>query len=76
MYYFLNRKEINIQLANTARGSANQANISNKIIEQFEFYLPPIEEQNKIANIENISDEELKIIEMREAEIVKILNTK
>ena len=35
-----------------------------------------IEMQKQIVNVENISNEELKFIEMREAEIVKILNMK
>ena len=37
-------------------------------------YQDMIDMQNKIANIENISDEELKFVQMREAEITKILN--
>lgn len=41
-----------------------------------EAYIQMIEDQKKIANIENISDGEINVVEMREAEIVKILNAK
>ncbi len=44
--------------------------------ENAEQYQQMIDMQNQIANVENISDEELKQIEMREAQIVKALNMK
>ena len=44
--------------------------------ENEEQYKQMIEMQNKIANIEQISDEELKMVESKEAQIIKILNTK
>ena len=44
--------------------------------ENEEQYKQMIEMQNKIANIEQISDEELKMVESKEAQIIKILNAK
>lgn len=51
LYYFLNRKEINIQLANTARGSANQANISVSNITDLLVPLPNKTIQDKIVDV-------------------------
>ncbi len=51
LYYFLNRKEINLLLANTASGSANQANIGSANITNLRIPLPCRAIQDKIVNI-------------------------
>lgn len=51
LYYFLNRKEINILLANTANGSANQANISASQILKLNVPMFPKSTQDKIVDI-------------------------
>lgn len=51
LYYFLNRKEINILLANTASGSANQANISASQILKLDVPMISKSTQDKIVSI-------------------------
>ena len=51
LYYFLNRKEINILLANTASGSANQANISASQILKLDVPMVSKSTQDKIVSI-------------------------
>lgn len=51
LYYFLNRREVNLQLANSASGSANQANISTKNITSLIVPLPKKVIQDKIVDI-------------------------
>ena len=61
IYYIFSQQKTLDWLVGNSSGSANQANISNKIIEQFEFYLPPIEEQNKIATILSNLDNKIEL---------------
>ena len=51
LYYFLNRKEINILLANTASGSANQVNISASQILKLDVPMVSKSTQDKIVSI-------------------------
>lgn len=51
LYYFLNRKEINTLLANTASGSANQANISASQILKLDVPMISKSTQDKIVSI-------------------------
>lgn len=51
LYYFLNRKEINILLANAASGSANQANISASQILKLDVPMVSKSTQDKIVSI-------------------------
>lgn len=51
LFYFLNRKEVNLELANSASGSANQANISPKNIADLLLPLPDKNIQDKIVDI-------------------------
>ena len=75
-YYIEDRLRSAIQTLYLKRHSAGIISILNERINDnnYEEYQNMIEQQNKIANIENISDAELKYVEMREAEIVNILN--
>ena len=77
-FYIEDRLKASINTLYLRRHSASILAILNERItsENESEYQNIIDMQKKIANIENISDEELKIVEMREAEIAKILNTK
>ena len=57
IYYVFYQDKTLKWLVGNSSGSANQANISNKTIENYEFELPSLLEQNKIVNIlANIDD--------------------
>lgn len=51
LYYFLTQDNIRYDLAASAGGSANQANISPQNIRDIDILLPQLEEQKAIANI-------------------------
>lgn len=61
LYYYLNRKEIQFELASMAGGSANQANISGKQIKNLEIELPPVSEQKEIASILSSLDDKIRL---------------
>lgn len=80
-YYIEERIKASLQTVYLKRHSASIIAVLNERMKDAkdgseEAYVQMIEEQKKIANIENISNEEVKIVEMREAEIVKILGVK
>lgn len=58
--HFLNRFEINYNLALNATGSANQANISPTQIKDLEVLLPPLPEQIAIAQILSAIDDKIE----------------
>lgn len=60
-YYFISRPERQVELASSAGGSANQANISPHHIKNLEISLPPIEEQKNIANILSSIDDKIQL---------------
>ena len=51
VYYFLSQDSVKIQLASTAGGAANQANISPAHIKNLEFPCPDLETQERIGGI-------------------------
>ena len=61
LYYFLSQEEITYQLALSASGSANQANIGNSNIYELIINLPPIFLQEKIAKILSNIDERIEL---------------
>ena len=80
-YYIEERLKASLQTVYLKRHSASIIAILNEKLKDAKdgtegAYKQMIEEQSKIANIENISDNEIKIVEMREAEIVKVLSAK
>lgn len=60
-YYFISRLETQIDLATSAGGSANQANISPSQIKNLELQVPPINEQTQIASILSSLDEKIEL---------------
>lgn len=60
LYYNLMQDESLYRLASNAAGSANQANISNAIVNTFEINLPPLPEQKKIAKILSSIDDKIE----------------
>lgn len=80
-YYIEERLRASLQTIYLKRHSSSIIAVLNEKMKDAEdgakeAYVQMIEEQNKIANIENISDNEIKIVEMLEAEIVKVLGAK
>ena len=61
LYYYLTQPEVRYNLAAMAGGSANQANISPSQIKDIEIQLPPLEEQEKIANILSSLDDKIEL---------------
>lgn len=51
IYYFLSQDKVKIELASSAGGAANQANISPSHIKKLSFPRPDIDVQRKIGNI-------------------------
>jgi len=61
LYYFLTQDNIRYDLAASAGGSANQANISPQNIRDIDIMLPPLAEQKAIANILSSLDEKIEL---------------
>lgn len=61
LYYFLTQDNIRYDLAASAGGSANQANISPQNIREIDILLPPLQEQKAIANILSSLDEKIEL---------------
>ena len=61
LYYFLTQDNIRYDLAASAGGSANQANISPQNIRDIDILLPPLEEQKAIANMLSSLDEKIEL---------------
>ncbi len=61
LYYFLNRFETQFELASSAGGSANQANISPTQIKNLRIFLPPITTQRKIASVLSSLDDKIEL---------------
>lgn len=61
LYYFLSQEETTYQLALSAGGSANQANIGNNNIYELIINLPSIFLQEKIAKILSDIDEKIEL---------------
>ena len=61
LYYFLSQKKVTYNLASCAGGSANQANIGNKDIQNIDIKLPDIQVQRKIAKILIFLDEKIEL---------------
>lgn len=61
LYYYLIQPEVRYNLAASAGGSANQANINPNQIKDIDILLPPLEEQIKIASILSALDEKIEL---------------
>lgn len=62
LFYFLKQDEIANELALSAGGSANQANISSEQIRELDIYLPPLPEQKSIASILSSLDDKIDLL--------------
>ena len=63
LFYWLNSPEANNFYRSFAKKAINQCSISVKELERISFFLPPIEEQEKIAEILSTQD---KLIELKQ----------
>ncbi|HAT4211974.1 restriction endonuclease subunit S [Clostridium perfringens] len=61
LYYYMTQNSIRYDLASSAGGSANQANISPAQIKSIKIILPPLEEQKAIAKILSDLDEKIEV---------------
>lgn len=61
LYYYLIQEDVRYNLAASAGGSANQANISPSQIKNIKIKLPTLEEQKAISNILRTVDEKIEI---------------
>jgi len=61
LYYFLNKFETQFELASSAGGSANQANISPTQIKNLSLILPPLNIQQRIASILSSLDDKIEL---------------
>ncbi|MCX5842418.1 MAG: restriction endonuclease subunit S [Deltaproteobacteria bacterium] len=75
LFYFLNRIETQIELASTAGGSANQANISPSQIKNLSLLLPPLPTQRRIADILSAMDNKIELNRQTNATLEAIAQT-
>lgn len=62
LFYFFKQDEIASELALSAGGSANQANISSEQIRKLDIYLPPLPEQKSIASVLSSLDDKIDLL--------------
>ncbi|MCS9989732.1 restriction endonuclease subunit S [Weissella confusa] len=75
LYYFLNRPEIQKDLVSVATGSANQVNISPKIIGELSIDLPDLAEQERITNMLTALDSKIEILESINDNLLELAET-
>lgn len=61
LYYFLSQDTVRYDLAISAGGSANQANISPQDVKNISIPLPPLKEQKAIANVLSSLDDKIEL---------------
>lgn len=61
LYYYLIQEHVRYDLASSAGGSANQANINPQNIKDLKINVPPIEEQKAIAKILSDLDNKIEV---------------
>ncbi len=62
IYWFFKQWEVTLELALNAGGSANQANISGKLIKTLEIELPTLSEQKAIASVLSSLDDKIDLL--------------
>ena len=62
IYWFFKQWKVTLELALNAGGSANQANISGKLIKTFEIELPSLLEQKAIASVLSSLDDKIDLL--------------
>lgn len=75
LYYFINRLEIQKDLVSVATGSANQVNISPKIIGELSIDLPDLAEQERITNMLTALDSKIEILESINDNLLELAET-
>jgi type I restriction enzyme S subunit len=75
LYYFLKQEEITYELALNAGGSANQANISPKLIKALDFLLPPLPEQKAIASVLGSLDDKIDLLRKENQTLEQLAET-
>ena len=62
LYYLLYNKDFKDYIVNTAQGSANQASITLKDVFNYSFSLPPLPEQQAIAEVLSSLDDKIDLL--------------
>ena len=75
LYYFINRPEIQKDLVSVATGSANQVNISPKIIGELSIDLLDLAEQERITNMLTALDSKIEILESINDNLLELAET-
>lgn len=75
LYYFINRPEIQKDLVSVATESANQVNISPKIIGELSIDLPDLAEQERITNMLTALDSKIEILESINDNLLELAET-
>lgn len=75
LYYFLTQHDVTYELALNAGGSANQANISSKLIKTLDIYIPPILEQKAIASILSNLDNKVALLHRQNKTLEAMIET-
>lgn len=75
LYYYLIQDEVRYNLAVSAGGSANQANISPSQIKDVKVMLPPLKEQKAIAHILSTLDEKIEANNQINKKLEKMVQT-
>ena len=75
IYWFFKQWEVTLELALNAGGSANQANISGKLIKTLELELPPLPEQKAIASVLSSLDDKIYLLHRQNKTLEAIAET-
>lgn len=75
LYYFLKDKNTQDYIGNQSSGSANQANISKKDVENIPILLPPLSEQEAIAEVLSSLDDKIDLLHRQNKTLETIAET-
>ena len=75
LFYFLKQNAVVVSLASNAGGSANQANISPNLIKSLPFNLPPLSEQEAIAEVLSSLDDKIELLHKQNKTLEDIAQT-
>ena len=75
IYWFFKQWDVTFELAVSAGGSANQANISTAQIKALELELPPILEQHAIASVLSSLDDKIDLLHRQNATLEALAET-
>lgn len=75
IYWYFKQWDVTQGLALNAGGSANQANISGKLIKSLDILLPPLPEQRAIASVLSSLDDKIDLLHRQNATLEALAET-